>query len=216
MWIFYITLIIFFLLLILTELIILSNLEIEIKDFSYNTEKKEIRKNMDYLIFIRLKLFNRITWIRLKINDKKINKFKESKLYIYKLSKIRNVYDRKIIKESARHLNDLRININKLNLYLDICALNNLLTSFSVGLISTFISIILAKNAKYKEYSKDKFKYIVIPSYEQKLRFKIKLDCIIDIRIVHIMNIIFKLIKKRSVVYNERTSNRRAYASINE
>ena len=216
MWIFYIILIIFFLLIILIGLMLLSKLEIEIKYFNYDTETIKDNETKNYLFYIRFKLIDKITWLNLKINDKKIKRLKESKLYLYELNKIKNKENRIIRKEYVKYLMDLNIHINRFNLYLSICALNNMLTSLSVSLISVFISMILAKKANYKEYSKDKFNYNVIPCYEQKLKIKIELSCIINIKIVHIINVIYMLIKKRSAVNNERTSNRRTYASFNE
>ena len=62
--------------------------------------------------------------------------------------------------------------------------------------------MILAKKANYKEYSKDKFNYNVIPCYEQKLKIKIELSCIINIKIVHIINVIYVLQNKDITGYD--------------
>ena len=95
-----------------------------------------------------------------------------------------------------------------------VSALDNIITSFAVATISSIISIILARNIK--KYEKDKYIYSIIPIYEDKPMLKIKLNCIIDIKIVHIMNVIYMMLKKRSGKYDERTSNRRAYVCSND
>ena len=88
-----------------------------------------------------------------------------------------------------------------------------MITPFVIATFATIISILIAKNID--KYDKKKFYYSIIPKYEDKPSFKIKLNCIIDLKIVHIMNVIYMLIKKRRVKYDARTSNRRAYESFN-
>ena len=86
--------------------------------------------------------------------------------------------------------------------------------SLPLQTISSIISIILARNIE--TYDKTKYKYIITPKFEDETIVKIKLNYKIDIKIVHIINVIYMLIKKRSVKYDERASNRRTYASLNE
>ena len=57
-------LVIFFLIIIL---LFLSVLEIQIKKFIYDSESK---KN-EFLIYIKLKFLNKITWTKIKVNNKK-------------------------------------------------------------------------------------------------------------------------------------------------
>ena len=63
--------IIFFISLILF-IICLSTLEIEIKNLDFNSNKEIGKRLEEYLIYIKLKFANKITWFKIKINDKKI------------------------------------------------------------------------------------------------------------------------------------------------
>ncbi len=220
--VFYIVLTILFLIISFFLLLLLSNIEIEINKLWFDSSNKKGEKLKDYLFYIRLKLLDKITWFKIKIDNKKITKIKNSKLLKCKaFEKINRI---KEIKENAlknkkdilniRNLKDLDIKIEQLNLDMKISVSDNVITSFTVVAISTIISIILARNIS--KYEKDKYMYLITPIYEYKPTLKIKLNCIIDVKIVHIMNVIYMLVKKRSVEYDERTSNRRAYVCSND
>ncbi len=220
--VFFIVLIILILISLMFLILCLSNLEVEIEKLWFDSTNKKHKRLSDYDIFIRIKLFDKITWFKFKIDDDKMVKMKNSKFLNSKMFKkfnnIQNV--KKFISRNKKeifnlkNLKELDINIKKLNLKMKLSALDNIITSFGVAIISSIISIILARSIK--EYDKDKYYYRVTPIYEYKPILKIKLNCIIDVKIVHIMNIIYILLKKRSVENNERTSNRRTYVCGNE
>ena len=223
--VFFIILGILFFISLILFMICLSNLEIEIKGLKLDTTNIKYKKLEDYLIYIRLKLLDKFTWIKIKINHKKIKKLRKTSLIKLSLfRKISNFYtmentileNRKEIftKENLRYFKDLKITIKKLDLYLKISTGFPNLTVYAVAVISSIISIILAKTIK--DYSKDKYKYIVFPMYELKPAIKISLNCIINVKMVHIINIIYMLKKKRSVRNDERTSDRRAYVCSND
>lgn len=206
-------------------MICLSNLEIEIKEFKLDTKNIKYKKLEEYLIYIKIKLLDKFTWLKIKINHKRIKKLRKTKLIKLNLfRKISNFYtmedtileNRKEIftKENLRYFKDLKITIKKLDLYLKISTGFPNLTVYAVAIIASVISIILAKNIK--DYSRDKYKYIVFPMYTLKPAIKISLNCIINVKMVHIINIIYMLKKKRSVRNDERTSDRRAYVCSND
>lgn len=220
--VFFIVLTILFLISLIFLILCLSNLEIEINNLWFDSTNKKNEKLQDYLLYIRLKLFDRITWIKIKVNKKKIIKIKNSKLFkskiLKKISEANNI--KEIILKNKKdifninNLKDLNIRVKQLDLEIKLSALDNIITSFSVAIIASLISIIIARTAN--EYYTSKYRYIIVPIYEYKPILKIKLNCIIDVKIVHIMNIIYILVKKRSVLYDERASNRRTYVCSNE
>ena len=55
--------------------------------------------------------------------------------------------------------------------------------------------------------------YKITPEYSYKKSVKVNLICIMSIKMVHIINVIFTYLRKRSVNRNGGTSNRRTYAS---
>jgi hypothetical protein len=62
-----------------------------------------------------------------------------------------------------------------------------------------------------KEFQKQKHKYTITPVYADKNIIKINLNCIIKIKMIHIICVLYILMKKRRVEKHERTSNRRTY-----
>ena len=85
-------------------------------------------------------------------------------------------------------------------------------TSYLVAIIASILSIILPHLVK-KEDIKN-IKYEINPIYNT-LIFNLKLDSIINLKIVHIIYVIYNLVKKGRDK-NERTSNRRSYAYSHE
>ena len=202
-----------FLISLLIFIICLSNLEIEVKKFKYdNNVGKEKKK--DYLVYIRLNLLKRFTWFKLTIDDNRISKIRNSKILKLKILKRLLLRNEREIFTIENIKNIKHFEIKKLNLKMKIDLVDTIITSLSVAIISTIISIILANNIR--KYNEEKYNYIITPIYKENIQIIINLNCIINVKIVHIINILYMLFKKRSVNYDERTSNRRAYVCRNE
>lgn len=210
---------------LLLFLIFLSSIEIEIKKLNFDSQNKKHYKLENYLVYIKFKLLSKITWFRIKIDKEKIYKIENSKFFnlriFNKINRYEHIKDivlknkKEILKkDNIKYIKELKLNVKKLNLYMELCTSDSIITSFSVAAFASIISIVLAKNVE--RYSSNKYRYVIIPKYEQKASVKIKLNCIISIKIVHIMNAIYMLIKKRSVEYDERTSNRGSYVCSND
>lgn len=200
---------------LLLFLLFISTIQIETDNLVINSiNKKENKINL----YVRLKILNKITYLKIKVNKEKMSRFKVSnKRILKKINQIQNELinnRRKVLNiDVIRLLNRLNVEIDKLNLFLKIGLSDAFLTSIIVGMISALISILISKNTK--EYS-DKY-YSILPDYNKTPLVKINLNCIINIKMIHIINVIYMLSKKkRSGEYNERTSDRRTYASIND
>lgn len=198
--------IIIFIVSLIFLVLLVSDLEINVEKIQLNTIKKPMIENI--LIYIKLKIFNKITFLKIKIDNKKIEKMKKSKFVNSKLLR-KIIYKQKIIKI----VKDLDINLEQINLKLVIGLIDTMATILSIPILSTIISIIIAKTTK--EYKKEKCKYTIIPNYSKNLVIKIQLDCIISLKLVNIMNVIYILLKEGSEKNDERTSNRRAYGYSN-
>lgn len=217
MFIFWIVLILISILSIFFIMLILSTIQIEISKLNFDSSKLKSKRLQEYLFIIKLKLFNKITWIKLKINKTKINKAKNSKFYkkvvLNKIKNIKGMQDLKV--ENIKVLKELEIKIDKLNLFFEFCIENSAVTAFSTVIISTLISVILSIFAN--GYKKEKYEYKIKPIFGKQNFLKICIDCIISLKMVHIINVIYILKKKRSVnKYDKRTSDRRTYAYSNE
>ena len=213
--VFFIILIILFFISVLFLILCASNLEIEIDKLWFDSTNKKREKLQHYLFNIKLKLFDKITWLKIKIDRDKVIKIKNSKLFTDKvLKKINKPIDIKEFifqnkKDIFKSIKELNIKVKQLDLELKLSLIDYITTSFSIAIIATIISIFLANSVK--KYDKTKYNYIISPIYEYKPILKIKLNCIINLKIVHIMNVIYIFARKRSVMYDERASNRRTY-----
>lgn len=224
MLLFYIILSILFFISLLFLIISISTLEIEIKDLWFDSDNKKQSKLINYLFCFKLKFLNKITLFKIKIDRERVKRIENSRIFkskfFSKFSKYTTIEEfveknkDKIFRyNNIKYIKDINIEFKKLNLYMQICTTDSIFTSFLVAIIASTISIMLARNIK--QYDKSKYDYVIIPKYEDRASFKIKLNCIIGIKIVHIMNVIYMLTKKRSVEYDERASNRRTYVCSN-
>ena len=200
-------------------IIFLSTLEIEVENFVFNSNNKRSKKLEDYLIYIKLKFVNKITWLKIKIDYKKIKKYKlfNNKI-LKKLSNFKDMVSKNqkeiFKKENIKYIKELDIKLKKIHLDMKISVLDAMFTSLIVPLVSTLLSILLAKNIK--KYKIEKYNYTITPIYKENIQIIISLNCIINVKMVHIINILYMLLKRRSVKYDERTSNRRAYVCRHE
>ena len=191
----------FFLLFIFFFLVFmfLSKIEIRIEYFILNTETK-MKK---YLIYVNFKILKKITWARFKINNKKLEKYRNMNSKILKRINCKNkILD--IIKLVERNLS-----LEQINLKSEIGLNDAALTSITIGFISTILSVIFLK--LLKKDNKDMCKYRIIPIYENKTQIKVKLNCIISIKLVHIIRMVYILLKKETWdivwIYRKRKMN---------
>ena len=191
--------------LIITVILIKARIIIEIENLRIKSNKK-IYINDNYKIIFKIKIFNKIPIIKFNLDKDrltlKINKIKNKKEFSEKKNKF--IKD-KIKKEIIKIITDIKI--NKLNLKIKIGTENAFFTSMIIPIISSIISIILMK----KITNVEKQKYIVEPIYLNQNILEILISGIFEMKMIHIINIIYILIKKEGVKKNERTSNRRPY-----
>ena len=194
------------LLVTIITLIIASTLHIQIKNLSVSN--MEPKNTNEYEIIFSLYLGNKIKWIWFRLNDKKVRKM-YSKMQLEKLDfkKFRKDFKVKDLKELPK----LQPKISYLNLDANLGVISPVTTSFLVATISSIISIALPYLAT--SLKKERYIYNIKPLYYNKNLYKINLNCIIEIKMVHIINIIFILIKKgRKKNEQSTTSNRKPYA----
>ena len=201
-------------------LLILSDLKIMIENTKFSSRRKE--KNMcngnfefdyRYNFKIRLYLFGKMPYFQININKGKIEKFNAKKISKI-ISKLKNMKKIEIDKNDKEKLRRLLPKVEKLNLKIKIGTEDTIITSFLSSIISIIISLILPYFVKYKDIKNIKYK--LIPLYNERNEVSINFDSIICIKMVHIISIIYIVLKKRRVDKNGRTSNRRAYAYSNE
>ena len=209
---------IFVFLLISMILIIFSKIRVEIENFKYSSNNISIlnRKhiNNNYCIILKLCILKNLPIIKIQITEEKLNKFKSNVKLKEKIRKeIGKIYVKKLEKEiTLSKLKEIsktiKILIEKFNLKIELGTENAVVTAMIIPFISTLISFLLRnKVEKYKDQ-----KYNIKPVFLNKNMLNIEFSGIFQIKMIHIINIIYILNKKEGENRNERTSNRRSYA----
>lgn len=186
--------------------LIFSKIRIQVINFKFDsTSKKHVNK--DYKIIIKFCIFNKIPIIKVTLTQEKLENLKVSlKAQEIAVKALRN--KNKIDVKFFSVMKKINISIKNLELKINIGTENAGFTAIVVGIISTIISIILRN--KIKDYRNQIF--YINPIYINQNLINIAFSGIFEIKMIHIINIIYILSKKRGVKNYERTSNRRSYA----
>jgi len=224
----------FFIIVIISMLIIIgSSFKLSIDNLLINTKNKIL----DYDFRFGLYFMKKIKIIGIRINKKRVERIKKilqnldnSKI----LKKINNIYIRKLSldfqEKMQKEIKNNNINVLKiLNVIIKNFRLETLefrmnlnigleeayVTSILIGILSTVIPIILNFTiTNIKE--RNKYCYKIIPIYEKSNIFELHLNCIINLKLVHIINIIYKISKEGRSDKYVRASNRRSYGYCHE
>ena len=148
-------------------IIVLSTIKFEIVDFELSNIIQITPKN--YKIKLSFYLFGKIKLFSFKLNSERARKM-YSKMNIEKFD---------ILKE-------LNIRLDYLDLELDLGLEDVILTTELITLISIVISNILPHIIS--KYIPNKYRYKIMPIYINKNAYYIKLNCIFQLKIVHIIN----------------------------
>ena len=185
--------------LILSFILIIAILTTIKIDFKY------INKNCK--LVVKLYILGKIRYLKIELDKKQLlNIFKKAKTKALDDNRRieKDIYqDRNIIKNVIKKL---QINLEYLNLDLKLGTEFILLTSMIIITISTIFPMIA--NNFIKKYDSKKYNYKFTPIYN-KNDIKLQLHCIINIKMVHIINVIISIIFKKGVFKNVRTSNTR-------
>lgn len=197
---------VFFIIVLIFAFIITSILtmvfELEVKKFEHEKEEKS-----DIPIFyFNLYTFFKIRLLKIPANTEKLKKIEKNRLL--------KEMDVKTLKEympSKMEWTKLfhKIELKKFNLKLQLGLERADITAFLVVGITSILSLLLSKFIE--EYKEKNYYYKIDPIYHKGNYYKIKLDCIIRLKMVHIIYIIYVILKKRRGRKNARTSNRRPY-----
>lgn len=190
---------------ILILIFIFSKIRVEIERFEFISNRRN-HINKDYKLIFKFCILGKIPIIKIEITKKKLEKLNiKEKVKNIDFKDIQN--NMNIDKKNLIALKELKIGIKKLNLKMDIGTENAVLTSMIIPIISTLIAIFISKNVKNtKEQS-----FIINPIYINQNLINIVLSGIVEIKMIHIINIIYILNKKEGVSKNERTSDRGTY-----
>lgn len=192
-------------------IIFLSTIRIEADKIKLKIFEEQLNKSkiiFDYELYISLYFLGKIKIAKIRINKEKLNKINiKEKINLEKIRKIKR--ETKENKELKKVIKKLKIEISKLDLKLELDTPDVLITTGLVTTISIILSIMFSKLIKIRKFNE--YKYKIIPLYNNKNMLNLEFNCIINIKIVHIIFILYIFIKKRRDDKNERASNRRSY-----
>lgn len=179
----------------------LSKVQIKINNFKFSSQTKR-HINEDYEVIVKLCFF------KIRITKEKLEKMKVKekveKIDFSALEKMTSLQ-----KDILKEIKKLDIGIKKFQLQVELGTENASFTSLLVPAISTVIAIYLRR--KMKKFKNQTFQ--IHPIYLNQNLVKIHFSGIFEIKMSHIINIIYHLVKseKKGVKEYERASNRGAY-----
>ena len=177
-------------------IIVLSTIKFEIVDFELSNIIQITLKN--YKIKLSFYLFGKIKLFSFKLNSERARKM-YSKMNIEKFDIEKG---RKLLTiKNINILKKLNTRLDYLDLELDLGLEDAIFTTELITLISTVISNILPHIIS--KYIPNKYRYKIMPIYINKNAYYIKLNCIFQLKIVHIINIIYIYLKKGKSDKNE-------------
>ncbi len=177
-------------------IIVLSTIKFEIVDFELSNIIQITPKN--YKIKLSFYLFGKIKLFSFKLNSERARKM-YSKMNIEKFDIEKG---RKLLTiKNINILKKLNTRLDYLDLELDLGLEDAIFTTELITLISTVISNILPHIIS--KYIPNKYRYKIMPIYINKNAYYIKLNCIFQLKIVHIINIIYIYLKKGKSDKNE-------------
>lgn len=191
----------------LAIILVFSKIKIQIINFRFSSQTQR-HINKDYKIIIKLYALGVIPILKINITKAKLEKIKlKEKIKNIDLSYLEK--NPSFNKEIWKAIKRLNISIKNINLHVDLGTENASLTSILVPAISTIIAIVLRK--KVKNFENQIF--MIHPIFQNQNLVNLYISGIFEIKMSHIINIIYILNKKerKGVKEYERTSHRRPY-----
>ncbi len=161
--------------------LIFSKINVDVKKVDITYNKKLYVNDLEILIYIYV--LNKVKIVKIKFYKDylQILGLKLQYRFIKKFKFARNAYNNlnkkffKILRNRRKlDMQTLKLEVNKCNLFLKLGTMSQVLTIFSIPLISTIITFFLrnsTNNDNIKKYS-----YKIIPEYSGRNIFNIKLD----------------------------------------
>ena len=175
------------LIVLLILFILISTIKVEIEKVNISNVMK-IKSN--YIIKISALLVNKFKWLSFQIDRINIKKFSKKlhleKIDIQKLEKNFNVYD-------IKQIINIKPKLTYLDLKISLGVEDVILTSYLIPIVSIVISIILPYITKNNKI--DNINYKIMPLYNNKNIYDIKLDTIIEIKVINVLNAMYKIYK---------------------
>lgn len=186
-------------------LLLFIEIKVETENFEIRIKNKNFEINKEGTLIIRFNILNKINLFKFTTN---INQFE--------LPQSKNKYDKiksHVIKNENIKIKDiqkkLKLKYENIKLNIEIGEENAAITAILTGVVSSVVSVIIGK------YFSDikQINWNVQPMYNINI-LKLSLNCIISVKLIHIINTIFMMRKEGDK--DARTSNRKNLKYIYE
>lgn len=181
---------ILFVVILLIILTILSTVKIKINNLEVMSPKKFAH---NYKVEIALELFGKIKWLKFRLNENKLKKL-SAKMHLERIDIKQLERDLKLA--DIKEILGIRPKISYMNLALKVGVEDILLTTYLVPIISTFLSVLLPYAVESENIKNVKYK--IEPVYN-RFFYSVKLDIIIDIKIISALNCAFRLYQNKKI-----------------
>lgn len=175
---------------------IISTIRISINEFeTTNLTTAKLR----YQLKISFYIFNKIKWFSFKLNNRKINK-------IFRKMHLDNLDIKQLEKDirlsDVDEILKIKPKISYMNLDLKLGIDDVILTTYLVPIVSTIIAIILPYMSQKSDINSIYYK--IEPIYNMKNKYYIKLNIVLNIKIVNLLNCIYKIYRNKK--FDKRTN----------
>lgn len=185
-------------------ILVLSNIKLEVKKFNISNLNEKLK--IKFIIGLSIYVLGKIKIFEVRLDNIKFSKLlKSGKINIQKMKLNKDA--NKLIKKVIEHSN---ITFEKVELNGYFSTEIPILTSAIYAIIESVLPIIVAKKIEGRYINKIKFLNI------SKNVINLNANCIINAKIVNIINTLYLLKKKGGNEKNGKSSNRKSYAYCNE
>ena len=183
--------------------IILLILALSTLQIQFDNIKIVNNKIMEGKIKLVLKFFKIFSYFELDLLE---SKFFKNKMKLDNIQK--NLTKEKMSKYKIETKEFLNVtDVEELYIKIDLQGENIILLSFVTVILSTILSVIMAKNNLSKEFGK----YKVNLNYNLKPMYELNISSVFNIKFIHIISIMCENLRKRRVKENANKSYRRSY-----
>ena len=192
--------------------LIFSNIKVEIDNFNFSSETKK-HINDKYKIIFKWCVFYKLPILKISKTKDKIERLKNKdrikrqfKNFESKVFSNKRMFNKKMIGAIIK----VKLEILNMDLSIKIGTNDAGTTSILVPIIATILSICIKNKINLKK-NYEEIKYIIKPDYSGKNNINVEFSGIFQIKLIHIINIIYILNKKKGVRKIERASNTKPY-----
>lgn len=183
--------------------IILLILALSTLQIQFDNIKIVNNKIMEGKIKLVLKFLKIFSYFELDLLE---SKFFKNKMKLDNIQK--NLTKEKMSKYKIETKEFLSVtDVEELYIKIDLQGENIILLSFVTVILSTILSVIMAKNNLSKEFGK----YKVNLNYNLKPMYELNISSVFNIKFIHIISIMCENLRKRRVKENANKSYRRSY-----